>query len=196
MIKVSTSVIVRKLGTLKKLLPEHGPTRDDVMAWAREEARIETIKYKEEKKSKSVQITFHADSQINYDQRVLHRGGYLFLQSFYYRLHMDKVCRKLRDKYKFKIPRIRFTSVWSSHTLQSMRVIRRLYGIISDSYTCDTILSTLKSMNFACVQEQGFIPLYKRDKLTDKLHEICNFRTDYEFITKKDSLMTCLGHAD
>ena len=31
---VSTSVIVRKLGTLKELLPEHGPTRDDVMAWA------------------------------------------------------------------------------------------------------------------------------------------------------------------
>ena len=62
---VSTSVIVRKLGTLKELLPEHGPTRDDVMAWAREEARIETLKYKEEQKSKSVQITFHADRQIN-----------------------------------------------------------------------------------------------------------------------------------
>ena len=99
---VSTSVIVRKLGTLKELLPEHGPTRDDVMAWAREEAKTETKKYKEEQKSKSIQITFHADRQINYDQQVLHRGGYLFLQSFYYRLYMDKVCRKLRDKYKFK----------------------------------------------------------------------------------------------
>jgi len=98
----STSVIVRKLGTLKELLPEHGPTRDDVMAWAREEAKIETKKYKEEQKSKSVQITFHADRQINYDQQVLHRGGYLFLQSLYYRLHMDKLCRKLRDKYRFK----------------------------------------------------------------------------------------------
>ena len=32
---VSTSVIVRKLGTLKDLLPKHGPTRDDVMAWAK-----------------------------------------------------------------------------------------------------------------------------------------------------------------
>ena len=37
---VSTSVIVRKLGTLNDLLKEHGPTRDDVMAWAREEARF------------------------------------------------------------------------------------------------------------------------------------------------------------
>lgn len=53
-------------------------------------------------------------------------------------------------------------------------------------YTCDTILSTLKSMNFASIQGQGFVPLYKRNKLTDKLHEVCNFRTDYEFITKRD----------
>ena len=42
---VSTSVIVRKLGTLKELLPEHGPTRDDVMAWAKEEARLETFNH-------------------------------------------------------------------------------------------------------------------------------------------------------
>lgn len=99
---VSTSVIVRKLGTLKELLPEHGPTRDDVVAWCKEQCKLETLKYKEEQKSKSIQITFHADRQICHDQQVFHRGGYLFLQSFYYRLHMDKICRKLRDKYKFK----------------------------------------------------------------------------------------------
>ena len=99
---VSTSTIVRKLGTLKELLEEHGPTRDDVMAWAREEARIETEKYKKEMQNKSVQITFHADRQIPYDQQVFYRGGYLFLQSIYYRLQLDKTCRKLRDKYKFK----------------------------------------------------------------------------------------------
>ena len=99
---VSTSVIVRKLGTLKELLPEHGPTRDDVVAWCKEQCKLETLKYKEEQKSKSIQITFHADRQICYDQQFFHRGGYLFLQSFYYRLHMDKICRKIRDKYKFK----------------------------------------------------------------------------------------------
>ena len=31
----TTSAIVRKLGTLEQLLPEHGPTRDDVVAWAK-----------------------------------------------------------------------------------------------------------------------------------------------------------------
>ena len=96
---VSTSVVVRKLGTLKDLLVEHGPTRDDVMAWAREQARLETEKYKEERQSRMVQITFRADKQIDYAQQIKYRGGYLFLQSIYYRMQMDKVCRKLRDKY-------------------------------------------------------------------------------------------------
>lgn len=68
----------------------------------------------------------------------------------------------------------------------SLVIYRYLEKALGDSYTCETILYTLKNMNFASVQEQGFIPLYKRDKLTDKLHEICNFRTDYEFITQKN----------
>ena len=98
----SSSVVVRKLGTLNELLKEHGPTRDDVMLWAKEEARIETEKYKKEQKAKSVQITFHADRQLDYDKQCFYRGGYLFLQVIYYGLQMNKICRKLRDKYKFK----------------------------------------------------------------------------------------------
>lgn len=99
---VSTSVVVRKLGTLKDLLVEHGPTRDDVMAWAREQARLETEKYKEERQNRMIQITFRADKQIDYAQQIKYRGGYLFLQSIYYRMQLDKVCRKLRDKHKFQ----------------------------------------------------------------------------------------------
>ena len=43
-------------------------------------------------------------------------------------------------------------------------------------------------MNFANIQEQGFIPLYTRDKLTkltDALHTVYGFETDYKFITKR-----------
>ena len=47
----TTSAIVRKLGTLEQLLPEHGPTRDDVVAWAKNEVKIETEKYKKRKRS-------------------------------------------------------------------------------------------------------------------------------------------------
>lgn len=60
----STSVNVRKLGTLKELFIEHGPTRDDVVKWAKEEARLETIKYKKEQQAKAVPITFHSDQNL------------------------------------------------------------------------------------------------------------------------------------
>lgn len=98
----TTSTIVRKLGTLDKLLLEHGPTRDDVVAWAKNEVKIETKKYKKERQTKSVQITFHADRQMSYDQQKFFRGGYLFLQPLYYGLQLDKTCRKLKNKYKFQ----------------------------------------------------------------------------------------------
>lgn len=72
------------------------------MKWAKEEARLETIKYKKEQQAKAVPITFHSDQKLDYNQQVLYRGGYLFPQAYYYRLQLDKTCRKLRDKYKFK----------------------------------------------------------------------------------------------
>ena len=72
------------------------------MKWAKEEARMETIKYKKEQLTKAVQITFHSDQKLDYDREVFFRGGYLFPQSFYYRLQLDKICRKLRDKHRFK----------------------------------------------------------------------------------------------
>lgn len=98
----STSTVVRKLGTLNDLLKEHGPTREDVMAWAREEARLETLKYKKEQETRLVQISFHANRRLDYDKQVFFEGGYLFLQSIYYQLHLDRICRKIRDKSNFK----------------------------------------------------------------------------------------------
>ena len=77
----TSSMIVRKLGTLEQLLVEHGPTRDDVLAWAKNEVKIETEKYKREKEAQTVLIPFHADRQLDYDKQVFYRGGYLFLQS-------------------------------------------------------------------------------------------------------------------
>ncbi len=98
----STSVIVRKLGTLQELLPEHGPTRDDVMAWAKEEAKRETAKYQEEKAGKQIPICFSTEKQLEYDKKVFYEGGYLFLQTVYYQLGMDKICRKIREQNNFQ----------------------------------------------------------------------------------------------
>ena len=94
----TTSAIVRKLGTLDQLLPEHGPTRDDVVAWAKNEVKIETEKYKKEKEAQTVLIPFHADRPLDYDRQVFFRGGYLFLQSIYYQLQMNKIGIHLLSK--------------------------------------------------------------------------------------------------
>ena len=66
----------------------------------------------------------------------------------------------------------------------SLTIYRYLEKKLNLQYTCEELLDTLKAMNFAEIQEQGFIPLYKREKITDALHESCGFRTDYQFITK------------
>ena len=98
----STSKIIRKLGTLHELSEMLGTDRDGVMAWAREQARLETEKYKAGKEQQLVQITFHADRQLDYNCQKLYEGGYLFLQSVYYGLRLDKVCRKIRDRHLFE----------------------------------------------------------------------------------------------
>ena len=63
-------------------------------------------------------------------------------------------------------------------------IYRYLEKFLEHKYTCEEIPKTLKDFNFAYIKGQGFIPLYKRTELTDKLHEICHFNTDFEFITK------------
>ena len=41
---------------------------------------------------------------------------------------------------------------------------------LENAFSCETILNKLRAMNFADIQELGFIPLYTRDKLTDALN--------------------------
>lgn len=64
-------------------------------------------------------------------------------------------------------------------------IYRLLERQLENRYTCETLLDTLKEMNFADIQEQGFMPLYTREKITDDLHETCGFRTDFDFISKR-----------
>ena len=66
----------------------------------------------------------------------------------------------------------------------ALTIYRFLERKLNFKYTCEELLDTLKSMNFAEIQEQGFIPLYSRSVITDDLHNACGFRTDSQFLTK------------
>ena len=52
-------------------------------------------------------------------------------------------------------------------------------------YTMFDVLDTLRNMDFFLLGNQGYSPAYKRTQITDNLHEIVNFRTDYEGISNK-----------
>ena len=98
----STSKIIRKLGTLAELSEKLGTDRDGVLAWAKEQARLETLKYKEMNQQKTVMIPFHADRQLDYNKQVFYKGGYLFLQSVYHQLKLDQTCRKIKSRHNYE----------------------------------------------------------------------------------------------
>ncbi len=66
----------------------------------------------------------------------------------------------------------------------SLFVYRVLEKKLGEKYTVDEIVNTLRDMNMYRPGEKlGYNPAYTRTDLTDDLHAVCGFRTDYEIIT-------------
>lgn len=67
----------------------------------------------------------------------------------------------------------------------SLLLYRLLEKKLPKKYTCEEILSTLRTMQVTLLsKDSGYIPSYKRTNLTDDLHKTFGFHTDYEFIPK------------
>lgn len=56
---------------------------------------------------------------------------------------------------------------------------------LEEKYTCNEILYKLREMNFYELKEEGYIPTYTRNDLTDDLHEAFDFKTDYQIVSTK-----------
>lgn len=98
----STTKTVRKLGTLKELSEALCTDRDGVIAWAKEQVRIETEKYKTEKEANNIVINFKANEQMDYNMQKFFLGGYLFPQSVYYDLKLDYICKRIKARHSFE----------------------------------------------------------------------------------------------
>ena len=62
---------------------------------------------------------------------------------------------------------------------------------MKEKYTCSEILETLRSMQLTLLsRDGGYIPSYTRTELTDELHSLFGFRTDYEFMSKSSMRST------
>jgi len=53
-------------------------------------------------------------------------------------------------------------------------------------FTYDSLLDTLRDMDFLRIKGEGYIPLYKRTDITDALHDSFGFRTDSEIVSDKE----------
>ncbi|MBQ3420171.1 MAG: IS1634 family transposase [Romboutsia sp.] len=64
-------------------------------------------------------------------------------------------------------------------------IYRILEKKLDYNYSTSEILDCIRNLNVLEVKGDGYIPEYERTDLTDELHEIFNFRTDYEIVNYK-----------
>lgn len=64
----------------------------------------------------------------------------------------------------------------------ALLIYRILEHKLDEKYSSTQIIKTLRNMNFFKKEGSGYVPTYTRTDLTDKLHEIFDFRTDTEIV--------------
>ena len=68
----------------------------------------------------------------------------------------------------------------------SLILYRYLEKALDNKFTVDEILDTLRDMEMLSTPGEGYIPTYIRTDVTDALHEVFGFRTDYEIVSQKE----------
>lgn len=96
----TSSRIYKKLGKLNDLLEQFSGNREELMAWAKEQAAMETELYKQ--KNGKIAVTFSQAATIPLNEQRSFNVGYLFLQDLCTQLRLDKICRSIKDRHKFK----------------------------------------------------------------------------------------------
>jgi len=61
----------------------------------------------------------------------------------------------------------------------------------NQQYTVKEIIKALKSYKFIHIPGDGYIPLYTKSDITDKLHQVFGFKTDYEIVSEKKMKNIC-----
>lgn len=92
-----SSKVVETLGNDEEILERHPGV--DPYTWAKEHAR----KLTQEEKESSYKIIaqYSPFKQIMLNKQTLFNAGYLFLQSIYHELKLDKICQQISQKYDF-----------------------------------------------------------------------------------------------
>lgn len=109
----STSKIVKKLGSMEELLPQHENSEDAVKSWAKEIAK----KMTEEEKEESLNLMIHLSEKerLKKGENLRFNCGYLYLSEIYHQLKLDKICKNIAEgtKATYNLSEILETLVYS-----------------------------------------------------------------------------------
>ena len=105
---VRTTKTVATLGSMSALMAEKNMSRDQVKEWAKEQARSMTIEEKDKREKNRITVTFNSNHRIERNRCRTFNCGYLFLQSLYYDLRLDNICRNIsgRNLYEYDLDAI------------------------------------------------------------------------------------------
>lgn len=93
----NTSKIVEKLGTEAELREKLNGR--DPYEWAKE--YIAELNHKEKEEKREVLIKRSQSTLIDKNKQQAFKGGYIFLQSLYHKLKINKICEEISSKYRF-----------------------------------------------------------------------------------------------
>ena len=68
----------------------------------------------------------------------------------------------------------------------SLLIYRILEKKLDEQFTCPKLVSTLRGMNMTELDGEGYLPTYTRTEITDALHDVFGFKTDFEIVTQKN----------
>lgn len=94
----TTTVTVEKLGNIDEVRTKAGGK--DPYVWAQE--YVNELNRKEYEEQKSVIVSYSPSRLIHKDEQNSYNCGYLFLQSLYYKLGLDKICTNIQNRHSFE----------------------------------------------------------------------------------------------
>lgn len=162
----TSSRIYKKLGKFNDLLERFHGDEQELLIWAKAQAKIETKLYNQQKGTISVE--FSQAACIPKNELRSFSAGYLFLQSICSQLRFDKICRAIKKRHKFK---------YDLHAILTDLIYARILSPSSklSSYDfCKTLLEPPK-YNLSDVYRALSVIAEESDFIQSELYKNSNF---------------------
>lgn len=116
------------------------------------------------------------------------------VQINHYRWEIEESFRIMKSEFKARPVYLKRDDRIKAHFVTcfiALLIYRLLEKRIGENYTCHDIINCIRKMNITKAAEEYYIPSYTRTALTDELHEIGGFRTDYQIMSKQKLKKIC-----